>query len=178
MLFHLNICPATSFQLKSTPLPPTHPFLFSFSVSVIQLWQHLDDSCQDKSWSDFQMPECIGVSGEKKKIHLLVLNLIWLIGSTVPAGELVTVMQKQQIKPQPEFVTGFFISCICMCRQRGVKESARGRTGEWRDRVSTRLNPLWPRSSILYRLNATTATPLPSSLLSLLSCGSECETRY
>ncbi len=120
------------------------------------------------------MPERIGVS-RQKTIHLLVLNLIWLIGSAVPAGELVTVMQKQQ----PELVAGFFlISCICICRQRGMKESARGRTEERRDRVSTRLNPLWPRSSILYRLNATTATALSSSLLSFLSCGSECETRY
>lgn len=172
--FYLNICPATSFQLKSPP----HPFLFSFSVSVIQLWRHLDDSCQDKSWSDFQMPKRIGVSGGKK-IHLLALNLIWLIGSTVPAGELGDSNAETTNQPTTWACHWVFLfHAFVYVDREGVKESARGRTGEWRDRVSTRLNPLWPRSSILYRLNATTATPLSSSLLSFLSCGSECETRY
>lgn len=63
------------------------------------------------------MPEYIGVSREK----CTWLSSIWfdVFGSSAPAGRAddsnaITIKQKQ-----PELVTGFFISCVCVCRQRG-----------------------------------------------------------
>lgn len=60
-----------------------------------------------------------------------------------------------------------FMYSICkyVCRwrekwQREVKESAGGKTEKWKDQVSGRLNPVWLKCSILYRLNAITASPL------------------
>lgn len=83
------------------------------------------------------------VKKPKKTKHLLVLNLIWLIGRTVPAGGLLTVMQEWQTKPTTWACHWILYICIfsCIWRQRGM-ESAGGRTEEWGDQVSTRLN-LW-----------------------------------
>lgn len=167
-----------------TPVPQhlfnSDPFFHSsvhFPVPVIQLWWHLGDSCQDKLWSGFQMPEYFGVSREK----CTWLSSIWfdVFASTVPHRE-ADDSNAIRIKQTPNPVTVFFflIHVFVYADGKRMKESARGRTEKWRDQVSTRLNPLWLRSSILYRLNGTAATPFSSSLLSFLSCGSDCETWY
>lgn len=162
--FHLNVSPCKIFSARN-PFLPTSVFLFRCSVSVIQLWQHLDDSCQDGSWSCFKMLEYIDV-WRKKKPHQVLFGLIWLIGeySSCRAADdsnAVTAIQTHNLSLSLIFF--YFISLICVCRwrkkwQSEVMESAGGRTEEWRDQVWSRLNPLWLKSSILYRLKTTTAS--------------------
>lgn len=150
MVYTWTAIQQSHFHSRPCPFHPASVFLFNFFATVLQCWQHLDDSCQGQS--GFKMSEHIGA---RRTHHQDLRSLIWFI------EKYRSCRAADDSKSKPRHNLSLFFLRICTCGlmqiwMRGVMESTRGRTAEWRDQVSSWLNPLWPRDSILYRLNAAT----------------------